>query len=309
MDRKHETCIRVGGVELDYRFFDGKDIYNEGDEVEEKVLKVFKDGEDPGEVLKQDDRWPILYQLSERRKAIVEPMMLRKSDKVLEIGAGTGPITTALAQKCRHVDCVELSERRSLANAWRNQAHDNIHIFVGNFENMKFEQKYDVITLIGVLEYAGCYIHEAENPFAAMLHKVASLLCEKGKVYIAIENRLGMKYFAGCREDHTGKMFIGIHGYEDSQVRTFTYSELQKLLMDSGFNKPYFYYPYPDYKLPQQIFSDDYPPSLSDVLTNDVSYDMPRQMLFSEGKALHSLIGTEELKIFSNSFLVEAVKA
>lgn len=304
-----EACRKIGLVELDYRFFDGQDAYNEGDDVEEKVLAVFKEGRNPWQVLQEDHRWPILYQLSERRQAIVEPMELTASTQVLEIGAGSGAVTAALAPRCAHVDCVELSERRSLTNAWRNKECDNIRIIVGNFDRIQFDQQYDVATLIGVLEYAGCYLHGYENPFAALVCKVASLLRENGKLYVAIENRLGMKYFAGCREDHLGVMFAGIRGYADGGVRTFSHSELEKLLLENGFGQTRFYYPYPDYKLPQQIFSDDYPPTALDMLTSGISYDMPRQKLFSEDEALRSLTGTEELRIFSNSFLVEAVKA
>ena len=31
-----------------------------------------------------------------------------------------------------------------------------------------------------------------------------------GRIVIAIENRLGLKYFAGCAEDHLGTYFSGI---------------------------------------------------------------------------------------------------
>ena len=289
----NEAHKKIGNVELDYRFFDGQDTYNEGDDVEEKVLAVFKEGRDPWQVLQEDQRWPILYQLSERRQAIVEPMELTASTQLLEIGAGSGPVTTALARRCAHVDCVELSERRSLTNAWRNKEYANIRIIVGNFDRIQFDQQYDVVTLIGVLEYAGCYLHGYENPFAALVRKAAALLRENGRLYVAIENRLGMKYFAGCREDHLGEMFAGIRGYADGGVRTFSHSELEMLLMENGFGRTRFFYPYPDYKLPQQIFSDDYPPTALDLLTSGISYDMPRQKLFSEGDALRSLTGTK----------------
>mgnify|MGYP006938600231 CR=1 FL=1 len=39
---------------------------------------------------------------------------------------------------------------------------------------------------------------------------------------IAIENRLGLKYWAGCTEDHVGKYFEGLENYPDTRsVRTF----------------------------------------------------------------------------------------
>ena len=46
---------------------------------------------------------------------------------------------------------------------------------------------------------------------------------------MAIENKLGLKYFAGCKEDHVGRMFEGIEGYKNtSGVETFSKRELEK---------------------------------------------------------------------------------
>ena len=63
MDRQE----KIGGVELDWRFYDGQDVYNEGDAVEERVLSVLQEGQDQWQALREDDRWPVLYQLSARR--------------------------------------------------------------------------------------------------------------------------------------------------------------------------------------------------------------------------------------------------
>ena len=38
-----------------------------------------------------------------------------------------------------------------------------------------------------------------------MFQKVSSCLKPGGKLYVAIENKLGLKYFAGCSEDHLGR--------------------------------------------------------------------------------------------------------
>ncbi len=300
---------KIGGVTLDYTYYAQGDQYNEGDEAEETVLSTFKNGTDPEAVLAQDDRWPVLYQLSERRKNIVQPMSILPTDRVLEIGAGMGAVSGALAQRCRWLDCVELSERRSLANAYRNQTCENIRIFVGNFEQVIFPEQYDVIVMVGVLEYAGSYIHQAaHDPYEAMLKKVRKLLKDSGKLYVAIENRLGIKYFAGYAEDHFGKPFVGVEGYSGHPgIKTFTKSELSRLVERCGFQTPYFYYPFPDYKLPTVIYSDDWLPSVSFSIDTH-SYDQPRLRVFDEKKTLDSLVGTEEFKVFSNSFLIEAVK-
>ncbi|MEG1549938.1 MAG: class I SAM-dependent methyltransferase [Ruthenibacterium sp.] len=298
----------IGKVTLDFTYYQGTDLYNEGDEVEEKVLETVQNETDYVETLSKDTRWPILYQLSKERENIIEPLDIRKTDTVLEVGAGMGAVTGAIARRCKRVDCIDLSKRRSLANAYRNREYENIHIIVGNYQDVKLTEQYDVITLIGVFEYAQWYI-EGKHPYAAFLKQLAGQLKPNGRLYIAIENKLGIKYFAGCVEDHLGEPFRGIEGYNASQkVRTFTHSELEKLIVENGFKEPYFYYPFPDYKLPNVIFSDDYLPDSSFNATTYLNYDMDRWKCFDEQKALLSLIGTEEIKTFSNSFLIEAIR-
>ncbi len=120
-----------------------------------------------------------------------------------------------------------------------------------------------------------------------------------------------MKYLAGCGEDHIGKPFVGIEGYSTTdRARTFTKSQIENLLKDTGFSDIYFYYPYPDYKLPTVIYSDDYMPN-SSSLFHVGNYDLDRLLCFDEQKAYKSIISNiasgNELKILFNSFLIEAV--
>lgn len=301
----------IGSVEVDYTFYDGEDIYNEGDDVEEKVLQTVKKStnyHDYLKVMSEDNRWPVLYQLSRQRENIIEPMDIKRTDKVLEIGAGMGAVTGAIARKAGSVDCIDLSKRRSEANAYRNRNYNNIKIYVGNFQKIKLTQKYDVITLIGVFEYSQHYIR-SNNPYEMMLENVYSYLKPNGKVYIAIENKLGMKYFAGCAEDHIGIPYVGIEGYDkEHKVRTFTKSQLENLLKKSNFKEIFFYYPYPDYKMPVEIYSDKYLPSSDSYFKEEYNFDIDRIKIFDEGKAFDSLKETDEIKSMFNSFLVEAVK-
>lgn len=301
----------IGNVKLNYRYYTGEDIYNEGDEEEELILQTVKksvDYQDHLEVILQDHRWPVLYQLSKQRENIIEPMDIKKSDVVLEIGAGMGAVTGAIARRCKKVECIELSKRRSLANAYRNREYNNIEICVANFQDVPLDQKYDVVTLIGVLEYAQHYIN-SETPYEDFIEKIAKILNVGGRLYIAIENKLGLKYFAGCAEDHLGKPFVGIEGYgKTDNVKTFSRSQLISLLMNHGFQSPYFYYPYPDYKLPLEIYSDDNLPTENFQFPSETNYDLPRLRIFDESKVIRSLAGTEELKMLANSFLIEAVR-
>ena len=300
---------KIGGVTLDYSFYDEDHTYSDGEEVETFILDVFKEQKDIFEVLASDNRWPVLYHLSPMRKNIVLPMDLSKDDCVLEIGSGMGAITEPLSKRVKKVDCVELSKVRSLANAYRNKHRDNITIYVGSFNKIQFKKKYNVIALIGVLEYAELYIN-SDTPFIDFLKRLYALLKPGGKIYIAIENRLGVKYLAGNPEDHWGKAYLGVEGYnvDKKGAKTFSKSELEQLLKKSGYTNFYFYYPFPDYKLPKYVYSDEYLPKVSDELPANVAYDADSFRVFNEEKVLNTLKNTDDFKILSNSFLVEALK-
>jgi hypothetical protein len=138
------------------------------------------------------------------------------------------------------------------------------------------------------------------------LRLVKACLNPDGRVLIAIENRLGLKYLNGAVEDHTDNYFLGLNGYEgNDSVRTFSRSELSTLLTDGGFNGYKFYYPYPDYKMPSEIFTDE--------SINAYGYGAPypnlnkrNYGLYSEQKVADSLARESILASFANSFLVEA---
>ena len=233
-------------------------------------------------------------------------MPITAQESILEIGSGCGAITGMLAQKAGKVDCIELSKKRSMINAERNRERNNVTIHVGNYVDIEkiLEQKYDVITLIGVLEYASSYIQGTQEPYSDFLKNIRSHLKPNGKLVIAIENRVGLKYVAGCKEDHVGLIGEGLRGYpQTTSVRTFDKQELLSLLQASGFCHNEFYYPYPDYKFPNKIFTDDYLPSERELCTNYNNFDQERIELFSETEGFNFLIKNNLFPIFSNSFL------
>ncbi len=236
---------KIGKVTLDYSKYPGRDYYCDG-EVEGQLLEIVR-REEPGsygKVIEERRDWPTLYHLSELRGNIIRWIPFDGTEKVLEIGAGPGAVTESLAPRVRSVDCVDLSRQRSLINAYRNRDQDNITIHVGNFADVEPElpDDYDYILLIGVFEYFEHYI-DAPDPFRAELMRILPHLrgwkegrADTGRLVIAIENRLGLKYFAGCREDHTGRFFEGVENYEkrSAGVRTFTRPALERIFADCG---------------------------------------------------------------------------
>lgn len=297
---------KIGKVILDYSKYPNEDYYSEGSSEDALLQVVAKyDESEFDRIILGSRSWPMLYHLSHIRGNVVSWLPICKSHKVLEIGSGCGAITGILSDMAKDVTCVELSKKRSTINATRNRHRGNIKILVGNFEDIEqdLSEKYDFITLIGVFEYAESYI-KGESPHEILLKRVGRHLAPGGKIIIAIENQYGLKYFAGCKEDHTGRYYEGIEGYTNSTgVRTFSKKSIEEITEKSGFNSE-FYYPYPDYKLAHTIYSDEILPKEGSLTTNLRNFDADRIVVFNESKVFDQIIREGMFPHYSNSFLV-----
>ena len=291
---------------LNLEYYTQKDLYSDGD-IEEQMLKMAKEGVTCEDLSSEQVSFPVIYHFSDLRANILNWYPIKKSDSVLEIGAGCGAITGTLCEKAGQVTSVELSKRRAQINYYRNEKKDNLTIMVGNLNDMDLGQQYDYVVVNGVLEYAMSFT-EGDTPYETFLGKMSSYLKNTGKLLIAIENKLGMKYFAGAPEDHTDIPFFGINGYPGNHsVRTFSKTELQELVKKSGFPFQKFYYPYPDYKFPTEIFTD------ASLTTNHYGKNYPIYTdktvdLFSESAGIEAMKKEQIADRFVNSFLLVAGK-
>lgn len=308
MEAKNKEVI--GNITLNLDYYTGNDFYSEGAAEDVLLDLVNRYSETDFEhVIQNSKSWNIMYHLSHIRENIVTWLPISKKAKVLEIGAGCGAVTGGLAKLAGHVDCVELSKKRSLINATRHREYNNIDIYVGNYMDVEpnLADDYDYVTLIGVLEYAGSYF-QTKEPYMDLLKSAAKHLNPGGKILIAIENKFGLKYFAGCKEDHTGGYFDGIEGYPGNDgVRTFSKETLNTMFAGLGMKSKY-YYPYPDYKLPHTIYSDEMLPKEGELNTNLRNFDNDRVVLFDETRAFDSIIQEGNFDFFTNSFFVILTK-
>ena len=291
-------------AELNLDYYTAKDHYSDGD-IEETLLKMAQESKSFEDLPEEEVSFPMVYHFSGLRENILSWYPLKKADSVLEIGAGCGAITGMLCRKAGHVTSVELSKRRADINYARNRDKENLTIMVGNLNDMTFPEKFDYVVVNGVLEYAMSFT-EGKTPYETFLQRMGAYLKPEGRLLIAIENRLGLKYFAGAPEDHTDLHFFGINGYPGNQsVRTFSKNELGELLENSGFPFLRFYYPYPDYKFPTEIFTDE------SLYTNSYGRSYPVYTdktadLFAESEGVRAFEKEKILDSFVNSFLVEA---
>lgn len=235
--------------------------YNDGDEIETRISNIIKNATDIStlstELRQHCTDWPSQYHLTSARANILRPFeQTLKGANVLEIGAGCGAISRYLGECGAQVLALEGSPRRASIARSRTRDLGNITVLTEKFDQFKCEHQFDVITLIGVLEYSNLFT-PGDNPALIMLQRVRQLLKPEGKLIIAIENQLGLKYFAGAPEDHFGKPMVGIEGrYGKDQAQTFGRLALTKLLDQAGFKASNFLAPFPDYKLPSSIVAE-----------------------------------------------------
>lgn len=248
------------------------------------------------------------------RSAILRCLDLPAESRVLELGAGCGAITRYLGENFAFVDAVDASPIRAEIARERCRNLDNVSVMCRDLRNERFDSVYDIVVIIGVLEYAPVFIYPGEAPRDACLRflKLArSALRENGNLVLAIENRMGLDYWAGAPENHTGKPYDGVHDYPDAgSPVTFTRTELRELLADAGFAHTNFYYCFPDYHYTSTVLSST-GAEREYYLHNWVGFslDSPRNTkgrTFNKPLAAKTLGESGLLREFANSFLVVA---
>ncbi|MFA6149240.1 MAG: methyltransferase domain-containing protein [bacterium] len=295
--------------------------YSDGDEAERYLEETFANTSDlssdsPTLALAIKD-WPSQYHLSPQRANLLRPLEIPRYARVLELGCGCGAVTRFLGQNAGHVVAVEGSPVRARLAKMRCGDLANVDIVAGNFDDIRMTAPFEIVTLVGVLEYAGIFWRQPGDPFEGMLRFAWENLAPNGVLIIAIENKLGMKYFSGCTEDHLSRRFPGIEGYPDNDgPRTFGRAELIEIASRCGFADFELLLPFPDYKIPSTLINGRFTSAEDCRKYNLVDwcrdpfrdYVNEREHLFNDQLALASAAKSGLMADFSNSFLLIAAK-
>lgn len=272
-----------------------------------KIIKYINENPDGdfAEVIRQDDSWPVFFQLSEMRWGLYSWYDFGENAKLLEIGAGFGALTGLFCEKCRSVIATERSRVRAEALEKRFKSIQNLEIYLGDVLNMNFPEKFDFIVLTGILERQGKGSND-RNVYSRYLQELKALLAPGGKLLLAVENRFGLKYICGTEEPHTGRPFDGLNHYPfGTGGYSFSRKELDVILNQAGLGSCKFYYPLPDYKVPQIIYSQNYLPQTR-IGERLVPYYVKRDSLIAVETDLYDdIVENGVFEFFANSFFVE----
>ena len=292
--------------------------YSEGTEAETRLYEIVCAAGDGSvsspEIAAHISDWSTEYHFSRSRHLLLRPLAIQKGQRVLELGCGTGALTRYLGETGAKVDAVEGSLLRARIAAERCRDLPGVSVFFDDLAAFETRTAYDWVLLAGVLEYATVF-STAPDPVTDTLARAARFLAPRGRLVVAIENKLGLKYFNGASEDHLGKPFYGLQGlYAPAQPITFGKQELADRLARAGLASARFFYPFPDYKLPDVILSDeafeDPGIPVCDLLpwTPARDYGKPASPSFSEPLVARELHANGLLADLANSFLVVASK-
>ncbi len=286
-----------------------KYCFNENDQPSESEQKVISyismnKGEDYSAVIERETDWYVFHQLAKTRESILNWYDFKEEASILEVGSGFGAVTGLLSDRSKDVTCVEAIPYKAQALAKRYENRTNITIYSGDVLDIEFDTKFDYIVMLGVLEYCSNG-SKGKDKYIEFISKLHKLLNKNGKILLAAENRYGIRYFCGEKEQGSNTPFYGINRFPNG-CRTYAFDrrELTDIIKGSGLEYK-MYYPMPDYKHAQVIFSDEYLPQ-SSLRERIIPYYQDKSTILALEKDLYDdLVDNGVFPFFSNSYLAE----
>lgn len=244
-----------------FHFDSGVFAYSDGDRTEKYIHDVVQSATDiSSQSVELEGKivdWSSRYHFSASRANCFRAVNFKAGARILEIGSGCGSITRYLGETGLEVIALEGSRRRAAITRSRTRDLPNVTVICGSFSEVKFKTSFDYVICNGVLEYAPLFV-KADDPADAFVKQMSGLLSTDGVLLLAIENKLGLRYFTAGKEEHTGILYDGIEDYSrfPSGAKTHSKAGLLKLI-GKYFDKMELLLPLPDYKFPRAIIREE----------------------------------------------------
>ena len=216
-------------------------------------------------------------ELMDFKRNIISWYPIREKDTVLQVGEDK-EIYQELLNKTKNVVVINKIDEFEM------KANFDFVTLIGNFENLTSEKK--IIDLIAFAK---------------------DCLTRDGKILIAMKNKFGMKYWTGEKESENSGVFETIVSKKEN---IFGIAKIKSIL-DSLKLKYKFYYPLPDYKITNVIYTDEYLPTNDSIDARNLTFCKDGELLvFSEREAYKQLIDEDrkQFPFFANSFFIEVAE-
>ncbi len=276
-----------------YSFKDGiyfsknQGYYSNLNEIENKFLMSQLENNSTEDTIRKyfPQYFDIIY--SPKRVAGLEILDLKGEEVCVDYGCMWGAITIPLAKRCNSVLGIDQTPESLIFLNKRisEEGINNIGLLCEDLNKIDdFENAFDVAIVNGVLEwipeegkieinnYFGKkkykeYIQK-QSPFdlqKIFLNKVYRNLKQKGKLFLAIENRYDFRMFLGYKDPHTNLFFSTIFPRRISNILSktklkrsyinwlYSFNDIKALLQQVGFSNVALYLCFPDYRFPQYI--------------------------------------------------------
>ena len=282
------------------------DFYKEGQEnllpEEQDIIEYIKNNkkENYNEVIHKDKRNKVILALSNIRENILNWYPIKNDATILEIGANLGELTGILCEKANKVIAIESSLNKAKAIKKRYNKEDNLEVIVGTIEDINIQDKFDYITLFGTFENLSKIYKGSEYE---LLNLLKDYLKEDGKILLAIDNRTGLQNFSRTDENE-----VNIGNLKDK--KTYSLNKIEKIIKKANLEINKIYYPMPDYRLTNVIYTDEKPLSRNNVSRNIIYNSENTIKFYQENEAYINVLeeNSSNFKIFANSFFIEITK-
>ena len=186
-------------------------------------------------------------------------------NRILDCGSGWGALSFWLAKEFEQVFALDsqLDGLRFTDIRAEQEGIRHLTTVQGSVLSLPFDSDFfDVVVLNGVLEWVGTF-SEHKPPQVlqeSALREIERVLKPEGTLFLAIENRYGLQYFLGYKEEHTGLRFISLlprflanlyHRVRRGgalRVLTHSRSALTRMLGRSGFKGTRWFFTHPSYR-------------------------------------------------------------
>ncbi len=280
-----------------------------------QLAEIAKSPERISEALLAGGDYDALYHLSPIRQNLLEWYPFEEDASILEIGAECGALTGLLCERASSVVALEKDANMIAVNQARNGGiyGEKLRHIEGGLEQLADGENFDYIVAVGltrILDSLGISLVE-------FLGQIKCHLSANGTLLLAMDNPFGLRYFGGTHFPGAVERFDSIEG---KKANAFTKEQVLSGLVECGFNlrldglnitdgpetaKVQTFYPVPDIRLPQEIFTEARMPGPGDIRHTSDNYQRQEYRIFDEDLAFDGVCAAGKFDEFANGYLLE----